>query len=96
MSLSLTPLPSDRRAADLLPNTDPLSGIVTFTARPSRHAWAISQTVLHAIGARSDVFGAGRRHGDWLRRILRYTIRAHRLFTAAAQKNRRASAENTY
>lgn len=64
MSLSLTPLPSDRRAADLLPNTDPVSGIVTFTARPSRHAWAISQTVLHAIGARSDVFGAGRRHGE--------------------------------
>lgn len=64
MSLSLTPLPSNQRAADLLPNTDPHSGVVTFTARPSRHAWAISQTVLHAIGARSDVFGAGRRHGE--------------------------------
>lgn len=62
MSLSLTPMPADIGAFTLLPNTDPTSGIVTFNARPTRHAWAISQTVLAALGARDDVFGAGRRH----------------------------------
>lgn len=62
MNLSLTPMPGTVGAFTLLPNTDPSSGVVTFTARPTRHAWAVSQTILGALGARDDVFGAGRRH----------------------------------
>jgi hypothetical protein len=62
MTLSLTPLPANVGAHTRLPNTDPSTGIVTFTARPTRHAWGITQTILAALGARDDVFGAGRRH----------------------------------
>lgn len=64
MALSLTPLPSNRRANDFLPNTDPMTGIVTMTGRPSRHEWANSQALLHALGVRTDVDGTGRRHGE--------------------------------
>jgi hypothetical protein len=64
MSLTLTPLPSNVSAKSLLPNTDPACGVVTATARPARHAWAIGQSVLAAMGIRLDLMGAGRRHGE--------------------------------
>lgn len=62
MTLTLTPLPSHVGAYTVLPNTDPSTGVLTFTARPTRHAWGVSQDLLAALGARDDVFGAGRRH----------------------------------
>lgn len=64
MKLTLTPLPSDLSAKSLLPNTDPVTGVVTATVRPTRHAWAVGQTVLAAMGIRLDLIGAGRRHGE--------------------------------
>lgn len=64
MTLTLTPLPSNVSAKSLLPNTDPATGIVIATGRPTRHAWAVGQTVLAAMGVRLDMEGAGRRHGE--------------------------------
>ena len=64
MNLTLTPMPSDVSAKSVLPNTDPATGIVTATGRPTRHAWAIGQTILAAMGIRLDLNGAGRRHGE--------------------------------
>ena len=80
MTLTLTPMPSNVSARSLLPNTDPATGIVTATGRPTRYAWAIGQTILAAMGIRLDLSGAGRRHGEdlalltaWL---LAYDVRA--------------------
>jgi hypothetical protein len=64
VTLTLTPLPSNLSAKSLLPNTDPTTGVVTATVRPTRHAWAVGQTVLAAMGIRLDLIGAGRRHGE--------------------------------
>lgn len=64
MTLTLTPLPSNLSAKSLLPNTDPATGVVTATVRPTRHAWTVGQTVLAAMGIRLDLAGAGRRHGE--------------------------------
>lgn len=76
MTISLTPMPAGASAHALLPDTDPTSGVITFTARPSRHAWAVSQTMLEAFGIRSDVFGAGRAHGEDVE-LLRVWLRAY-------------------
>lgn len=76
MTITLTPMPAGHSLHSLLPNTDPTTGVITFTARPSRHAWAVSQTMLEAFGVRSDVFGAGRAHGEDLT-LLRAWIRAY-------------------
>jgi hypothetical protein len=76
MSLTLTPLPSRVSAKSLLPNTDPATGVVTATGRPTRHAWAVGQTVLAAMGVRLDLTGAGRRHGEDLE-LLTAWLTAH-------------------
>lgn len=76
MSLTLTPLPSNISAKSLLPNTDPTTGVVTATGRPTRHAWAVGQTVLAAMGIRLDLTGAGRRHGEDLE-LLTAWLTAH-------------------
>lgn len=76
MSLTLTPLPSHVSAKTLLPNTEPTTGIVTATGRPTRHAWAVGQTVLAAMGIRLDLMGAGRRHGEDLE-LLTAWLTAH-------------------
>lgn len=60
----LVPLPAGQPSRRLLPPTDPASGIVTFTARPTRHAWAIGQDLLTALGISHDLNGSGRRHGE--------------------------------
>ncbi|MCA0146658.1 hypothetical protein [Blastococcus sp. LR1] len=60
----LVPLPAGQPSRTLLPPTDPASGIVTFTARPTRHAWAIGQDLLAALGIDHDLNGSGRRHGE--------------------------------
>lgn len=76
MTLTLTPLPSHVGAHTILPNTDPSTGVLTFTARPTRHAWGVSQDLLAAVGARDDVFGAGRRHDQDLA-LLHAWLHAH-------------------
>lgn len=64
MRLTLTPLPSNVAAMSLLPNTDPASGVVTVTGRPTRHSWAFGQALLEGLGVNLDLAGAGRRHGE--------------------------------
>ena len=64
MTLTMTPLPANVSAKSLLPNTDPATRIVTATGRPTRHAWTMGQTILAAMGARLDLYGSGRRHGE--------------------------------
>lgn len=64
MRLSLTPLPSAVGVKTVLPNTDPSSGVVTATARPTVNAWAVGQGILGAFGVRLDLMGAGRDHGE--------------------------------
>ena len=64
MTVTLTPLPSGTNLHEMFPNTDPTSGIITFTARPSRAAWAVTQSMLEAFGARFDIFGSGRKHDE--------------------------------
>lgn len=44
----------------LFPDTDPISGVLTATSRPTRREWAMTQTLLAALGARLDVVSAGR------------------------------------
>ncbi|SSC25063.1 Hypothetical protein KLENKIAIHU_3687 [Klenkia terrae] len=60
----LVPLPADQPSRALLPPTDPSTGVVTFTARPTKHAWVIGQDLLAALGINHDVYGSGRRHGE--------------------------------
>lgn len=60
----LIPLPAGQPSRTLLPPTNPASGIVTFTARPTRHAWVIGQDLLAALGINHDLHGTGRRHGE--------------------------------
>jgi hypothetical protein len=60
----LVPLPAGQPSRRLLPPTDPSTGITTFTARPTRHAWAIGQDLLASLGADPDLYGCGRRHGE--------------------------------
>lgn len=67
--LTLTPLPSSVAATSLLPNTDPLSGVVTTTVRPTRHLWPIGQDILAALGVRHDLPYSGRQNGEDLRLI---------------------------
>jgi hypothetical protein len=57
-------LPAHLPSRDVLPPTDPISGVVTFTARPTRHAWPISQDLLAALGVNLDLYGSGRRHRE--------------------------------
>jgi len=57
-------VPAGLAHADLFPDTDPDSGTVVFTARPVRHAWAVGQDLLTALGKRDDVTGAGRRNSE--------------------------------
>lgn len=64
MELTLTPLSANQWPTDILPDTDPLSGVVTITARPARHAWVVGQTILKALGVRPDVVGTGRRRDE--------------------------------
>ncbi|ROR90983.1 hypothetical protein [Nocardioides aurantiacus] len=78
MTLTLTPLPANVSARSLLPNTDPATGIVTATGRPTRHAWAIGQTILAAMGIRLDLTGSGRRHGQNLE-LLQAWLDAYRV-----------------
>lgn len=63
-AVSLTPMPGDRGVHELLPNTDPTSGVVTMTPRPSLISWAIGQSLLEALGIRSELFGSGRDHDE--------------------------------
>jgi hypothetical protein len=60
----LVPLPAGKPSRALLPPTDPSTGVVTFTARPTRHAWVVGQDLLAALGINHDVYGSGRRHGE--------------------------------
>ncbi|KGH45847.1 hypothetical protein IN07_14970, partial [Modestobacter caceresii] len=60
----LIPLPAGQPSRTLLPPTDPTTGVVTFTARPTRHAWAIGQDLLASLGVNHDLYGSGRRHGE--------------------------------
>jgi hypothetical protein len=60
----LVPLPAGQSSRALLPPTDPSTGVVTFTARPTKHAWVIGQDLLAALGINHDVYGSGRRHGE--------------------------------
>lgn len=76
MTISLTPLPSRVSAKSVLPNTDPATGIITTTGRPTRHDWAVGQTILADMGVRLDIAGAGRNHGEDLE-LLAAWLTAH-------------------
>jgi hypothetical protein len=60
----LAPLRAGRSVRSLLPPTDPTTGIATFTARPTRYAWAVGQDLLACLGIDLDLSGSGRRHGE--------------------------------
>ena len=77
-ALTITPLDGTVPLRDVLPNTDPASGVVTVTARPTRHAWGMGQAILAAMGVRNDLRGNGRNHGEDLE-ILTAWLHAHRV-----------------
>jgi len=58
------PVPAGSAHAELFPDTDPDSGVVVFTARPVRFAWAVGQDLLAALGKRDDITRAGRRNSE--------------------------------
>lgn len=67
MNLTLTVLDPTRGAFELLPDTDPATGTTVFTARPSRHDRALTQSILAGYGVDPAVTGAGRSEAeDWL------------------------------
>lgn len=74
--LTLTLLDGAKGALEILPDTDPASGVVTVTARPSRHERALTQTLLGGYGVESSISGAGRSEAeDW--RYLLARVRAY-------------------
>lgn len=58
------------------PDTDPASGVLTYTARPSRNAWANGQVLLDAFGIQNDLEGNGRDQKEDMA-LARAWIRAH-------------------
>lgn len=64
MKLTVTPTPSTMSARDALPALDPSSGVLTASTTMTRNAWTLSQDLLLGLGARHDLPGAGRNHGQ--------------------------------
>jgi hypothetical protein len=64
MTIFYCKLPSGAHSMQVLPPTDALTGVVTFTARPTQRSWAIGQDIFTALGVSLDVTGTGRRHDD--------------------------------
>lgn len=63
MEVTLTHLDSTRGVHEILPNTDPMTGVTVFTARPCKagdRPYGLVQDLLGGYGVRSDVMGAGR------------------------------------
>lgn len=50
-----------------LPVSDPATGLLTFTARPARHAWPVGQDMLAAMGVNFGLADNGRNRNEDLR-----------------------------
>jgi hypothetical protein len=59
-----TELPPGAHLLRLLPDTDPDTGIVVFTARPARRDYVQGQDLLASLGKDSNVTGGGRHHTE--------------------------------
>ncbi len=67
MDITLTHLDSTKSARELIPNTDPATGVTVFTGRPGKsadRAFATTRDFLGGFGVRDDIAGGGRSVSD--------------------------------